>query len=75
MARTYKARSQAIDNQFGGELTDRVTTQERTISGALPPDTSTWGNTENIAIGVDYSADENIVKVATNLLLTERRGA
>jgi hypothetical protein len=75
MARTYKARSQAIDNQFGGQSTDRVTSQERTISGSLPPSTSTWGNTENIAVGVDYSADENIVVSGTNLLLTERRGA
>ena len=71
MARTYKARSQAIDNITVGSA---VTSQERTINGALPPSTSVWGNTENIAVGVDYSADENIVVTATNLLLTERRG-
>ena len=72
MARTYKARTQAIDNQGLNGTTDRVTSQERTILGSLPPSTSTWGNTENIAVGVDYSADENIVVTATNLLLTER---
>lgn len=69
--RTYKARSQAIDNITIG--TDN-SAQERTIAGSLPPSTSTWGNTENIAIGVDYGADENLVKVATNLLAAERLG-
>ena len=74
MARTYKARTQAIDNQGPNGGADRVTSQERTINGALPPDTSTWGNTENISVGVDYSADENIVVAGTNLLLAERLG-
>lgn len=74
MARTYKARTQAVDNQGTAGGSDRVTSQERTINGALPPDTSTWGNTENISVGVDYSADENIVVTATDLLLTERLG-
>jgi hypothetical protein len=74
MARTYKARTQAVDNQGPGGGANRVTSQERTILGSLPPSTSTWGNTENIAVGVDYSADENIVVTATNLLLTERLG-
>lgn len=71
MARTSKARSEAIDNIAVGSA---ITTRERTISGALPPATTTWGNTENIAVGTDYSADENLVAVATNLLLTERLG-
>lgn len=71
MARTYKARSQAIDNIAVGSA---ITSQERTINGALPPSTSVWGNGENIAVGTDYSADENIVVTATNLLLTERLG-
>lgn len=74
MARTYKARTQAIDNQGTNGTTDRVTSQERTINGALPPDTSTWGNTENIAVATDYSADENIVVAATDLLLAEKVG-
>jgi hypothetical protein len=75
MARTYKARTQAIDNQGPAGGADRVTSQERTINGALPPSTSTWGNTENIAVGVDYSADENIVATTVNLLAAERLGS
>jgi hypothetical protein len=75
MARSYKARTQAVDNQFGGASTDRVTSQERTINGSLPPATSTWGNAEKIAVGVAYGADENLVVAGTNLLLTERLGA
>ena len=75
MARTNRARSEAIDNMWGGASTDRITSRERTIDGALPPDFTTWGNSENIAIGTDYSADENLVVSGTNLLLTERRGA
>lgn len=72
MARTSKARSEAIDNIAVGSA---ISTRERTISGALPPAFTTWGNTENIAVGTDYGADENLVVTATNLLLTERRGA
>jgi hypothetical protein len=74
MARTYKARTQAVDNQGPAGGADRVTSQERTINGSLPPHNATWGNNENIQVGVDYSADENIVVTATNLLLTERLG-
>lgn len=70
MARTYKARSQAVDNIAAGSA---ISSQERTINGSLPPATSTWGNTENIQVGEDYSADENIVVTATNLILTENR--
>lgn len=69
--RTYKARIQAYDNVASGAA---VSSQERIINGSLPPDTSTWGNTENIAVATDYGADENIVVKATNLLLTERLG-
>jgi hypothetical protein len=72
MARTSKARSEAIDNIASGSA---ISSRERTIDGALPPALTTWGNTENIAAGVDYSADENLVVAGTNLLLTERRGA
>lgn len=67
--RTYKARSQAIDNITIGSDNSA---QERTILGSLPPSTSTWGNTENISIGVDYGADENLVVSGTNLLAIER---
>lgn len=76
MARTSKARSEAIDNMFSGvvgELSDRITSRERTIDGALPPAFTTWGNSENIAAGTDYSADENLVEAGTNLLATENR--
>ncbi len=79
MARTVRARSEAVDNIAAGAA---ITTRERTVpgdnnpaGGALPPAFTTWGNTENIAVGVDYSADENIVVTATNLLLTERLGS
>lgn len=72
MARTSKARSQAIDNIASGSA---ITSRERTINGALPPANTTWGNTENIAVGTDYGADENLVATGVNLLLTERRGA
>jgi hypothetical protein len=71
MARTSKARSEAIDNIAVGSA---ISSRERTINGALPPAFTTWGNTENIQVGTDYSADENIVVTATNLLLTERLG-
>jgi hypothetical protein len=63
-----------VDNQGTNGTTDRVTSQERTINGSLPPATATWGNTENIAVGTDYGADENLVVAGTNLLLTERLG-
>ncbi len=72
MARTMKARSQAVDNIAVGSA---ITTHERTIAGQAPSTvTDTWGNTENIAVGTDYSADENIIAVGTNLILTERLG-
>lgn len=70
MARTNKARSEAIDNIAIGSA---ISSRERTINGALPPDRTTWGNTENIQVGVDYSADENLIVVATDLLAAERR--
>ena len=71
MARTSKARSEAIDNIAAGSA---VSSRERTISGSLPPEFTTWGNTENIAAGSDYSADENLVAVGVNLIATERLG-
>lgn len=72
MARTNKARSEAIDNIASGSA---ITSRERTINGALPPATTTWGNTEKIAVGTAYGADENLVVAGTNLLAAERRGA
>jgi hypothetical protein len=71
MARTSKARSEAIDNIAAGSA---ISSRERTINGAAPPEFTTWGNTENISVGVDYSADENLVVAGTNLLATERLG-
>jgi hypothetical protein len=72
VARTSKARSEAIDNIAVGSA---ISTRERVIEGATAPAQTTWGNTENIAVGVDYGADENLVATGVNLLLTERRGA
>lgn len=69
--RTYRARLQAIDNITIGSDNSA---QERTIAGALPPATATWGNTENISVGTDYGADENLVVAGTNLLSSERLG-
>lgn len=79
MARTSKARSEAIDNIALGGGTARITSRERTVpdlsgaaAGALPPAFTTWGNTENIAVGTDYGADENLVVSGTDLLLAEK---
>jgi hypothetical protein len=72
MARTSKARSEAIDNIAAGSA---IYSRERTIDGSLPPAFTTWGNAEKIAVGVAYGADENLVATGVNLLLTERRGA
>ena len=71
MAVTKKARRLAYDNIAQGSATG----QERTINGSAPPADSTFGNTENIAVGTDYGADENIVATATNMLAGERLGA
>jgi hypothetical protein len=78
VARTVKARRECYDNIA---VASAITTRERTVpdlsaaaAGALPPAFTTWGNTENIAVAVDYSADENLVVVATNLLAGERLG-
>ena len=71
MAVTSKARTLAYDNIAAGSATGT----ERTINGDAPPAFTTWGNTENIISGTDYSADENLVEAGTNLLATERRGA
>ncbi len=81
MSRTSKARREAYDNIAVGGGAGIITSRERTIpdqtatkAGALPPDFTTYGNTENIAVATDYGADENLVVVATNLLAGERLG-
>jgi hypothetical protein len=70
MSRTSRSRREALDNIAVGSA---ITTRERTISGALPPATTTFGNTENISVGNDYGAEKVIVK-GTTLLSGERLG-
>lgn len=67
MAVTLRARKTAADNIAVASATGT----ERTIAGSAPP-SQTFGQGENIAVGVDYGADENIVVAGTNLLLAER---
>jgi len=71
MAVTSKARTLGYDNIEAGGASGT----ERTIAGATPPDFTTWGNTENISVGTDYSADENLVARTVSLLANERLGA
>lgn len=54
MARIVKGRAQAYDNVAVGSA---ITTRERTIAGALPPDFTAVGNTENIAVAADYGEE------------------
>jgi hypothetical protein len=68
MARTEKSRSVAIDDNTVGSA---VTTRERTIAGALPPDFTAIGNGEKIAVGSSYGAERVIAGSA--LMLAERR--
>lgn len=68
MATTVKARTTRYDNIAAGSAAGA----ERTISGAASPEGTTWGNTENIQVGVDYSADENLIVAGANLLAIER---
>lgn len=70
MSRTSRSRREALDNIAVGSA---ITSRERTISGALPPATTTFGNTENISVGNDYGAEKVIVK-GTTLLSGERLG-
>jgi hypothetical protein len=69
MARTVKSRREAYDAIAVGSL---ITTRERTINGALPPAFTTYGNTENIAVGVDYGFVND--PVGTDVLVGERVG-
>jgi hypothetical protein len=70
MSRTNRSRREAYDNIAAGSA---ISSRERTISGALPPDFTTIGNTENIAVGSDYGAEKVIVS-GTTLLAGERLG-
>jgi hypothetical protein len=77
MSRTSKARTLGYDNIAVGSASGTERTlpgDNNPAAGAAPPAFTTWGNTENIAVGTDYSADENLVAVATNLLANERLG-
>jgi hypothetical protein len=57
MARTEKAKSIAIDNIAVGSV---ITTRERTINGALPPDFTAVGNSEKVAVGSSYGTERHI---------------
>lgn len=77
MARTSRGRRQAYDNIAVGSA---ITTRERTVpdtsavkAGALPPNETTYGNTENISVGNDYAIERVIVK-GTALMTGERLG-
>ena len=67
MARTVKARTWCYDNIAVGSAAG----VERTVNAA-PPTNTNWGNSEKIAVGTAYGADENLVATATNLLAAER---
>lgn len=73
MARTSRGRREAYDNIQVGGGAGIITTRERTIAGALPPDFTTYGNTENIKVGSDYAIERVIVK-GTSLMTGERLG-
>lgn len=63
MSRVSKGRREAYDNIAVGSA---VTSRERTIAGALPPNFTTVGNTENISAGTDYG-EEQIVEAGSAL--------
>lgn len=63
MSRVSKGRREAYDQIAVGSA---ITSRERTISGALPPDQTAVGNTENIAVGSDYG-EERVVSGAALL--------
>lgn len=69
MARTVKARREALDNIASGSA---ISSRERTINGALPPDFTVYGNTENIAVGSDYGQENQ--QPAVDVLAGERLG-
>jgi hypothetical protein len=57
MSRVSKGRREAYDNIRVGSA---ITSRERTISGALPPNQTTVGNTENLTVGNDYGEERVI---------------
>ena len=68
MARTNRSRTEAYDNIAVGSA---ITSRERTINGALPPDTTVIpGSGENIAVATDYG-DERVVS-GSALMAIER---
>lgn len=60
MSRTSKGRREAYDNIAVGSA---VSTREKTISGALPPANTTYGNDENIQVATDYGQPNSQVAV------------
>lgn len=70
MARVSKGRREALDNIAVGSA---ISSRERTIAGALPPDQTAVGNTENIAVGSDYGEERTVSGSA--LMEGERLGA
>lgn len=69
MSRVVKGRREALDNIAAGSA---ITSRERTIAGATPPDFTAVGNTENIAVASDYG-EERVVAGAA-LIEGERLG-
>ena len=68
MARTEKSRSVAIDNIAVGSA---ISSRERTIAGALPPDFTAIGNGENIQVATDYGAENQ--QVGVDIIAAELR--
>lgn len=69
MSRTVKSRREAYDNIAAGSA---ISSRERTIAGALPPNSTAVGNIENIAVASDYG-NERVVAGST-LMAGERLG-
>jgi hypothetical protein len=69
VARVSKGRKEAIDNIA---VASAISTREKTIEGALPPATTSVGNSENIAVAADYG--EERVIAGSLLMGTERLG-
>jgi hypothetical protein len=69
VARVSKGRTEAIDNIA---VASAISTREKTIEGALPPATTSVGNSENIAVAADYG--EERVIAGSLLMETERLG-
>jgi hypothetical protein len=57
MSRLSKGRREAFDNIAVGSA---ISSRERTIAGATPPDFTAVGNSENIAVASDYG-EERVV--------------